>query len=57
MSGVSPTNCRRSLKVDGRCDESYLAAFEFHECSSPFCVIGFPRSAWAASQEIMRGKR
>jgi hypothetical protein len=57
MSGASPINCRRSLKVDGRCDESYLAAFEFHERGSPFCVIGFPRLARAASQEIMRDKR
>ncbi len=57
MSGASPINCRRSPKVDGRCDESYVAAFEFYERSSPFCVIRFPRLACAASQKIMRDKR
>jgi hypothetical protein len=57
MRGKSPIEGRWSLKVDGRCDQSYLAAFEFDERSSPFCGIGFPRLAWAASREITREKR
>lgn len=56
MSAASPINCSRSLKVAGRCDESYLTAFEFHDSSSPFCAIGFRRMAWA-SQEMTRDNR